>query len=81
MSVDFPEPETPVTTVSVPNGISAVTFLRLFSLHPEILRNLSDVRRVFGTGIVSSPDRYFPVSESFVLAISSGVPAAVTSPP
>ena len=32
MSVDFPDPEMPVTTVSAPTGISSVTFL---SVLPE----------------------------------------------
>ena len=31
VSVDLPEPETPVTQVKRPSGISAVTFCRLFS--------------------------------------------------
>ena len=30
----LPEPETPVTTVSVPNSIWAETFFRLFALRP-----------------------------------------------
>ncbi len=38
-SVDLPEPETPVTTVNEPMGMRAVTFLRLCSVQPEIVRN------------------------------------------
>ncbi len=33
-SVDFPLPETPVTTVRSPMGNFASIFLRLFSRHP-----------------------------------------------
>jgi hypothetical protein len=31
ISVDLPEPETPVTATSLPSGISTVTFFRLCS--------------------------------------------------
>ena len=43
-SVDLPPPETPVTQVNSPSGISAVTFFRLL---PRALTTVS-VRRVFG---------------------------------
>ena len=36
ISVDLPEPETPVTQVRRPIGISAVTFCRLFSVAPTM---------------------------------------------
>ena len=36
-SVDFPLPETPVTTVRRPIGNFAVMFLRLFSVQPLIV--------------------------------------------
>jgi len=38
IKVDFPEPEIPVRTVRRPIGILAVTFLRLFAVHPVMLR-------------------------------------------
>ena len=36
MRLDLPLPETPVTTVSVPSGISAVTSLRLWPRAPSM---------------------------------------------
>ena len=38
MSEDFPLPDTPVTTVKVPSGIFAVTFLRLWCVQPAMVR-------------------------------------------
>ncbi len=38
-SVDFPEPETPVTAVKTPSGNFTVMFLRLFSVAPATVRN------------------------------------------
>jgi hypothetical protein len=40
-SVDLPEPDTPVTQVNTPSGISTSTFFRLCSRAP---RRLSDPR-------------------------------------
>ena len=50
-SVDLPPPETPVTQVNSPSGISAVTFLRLL---PRALTTFSVRRGFFGrrSGIV-----------------------------
>ena len=39
MSVDFPEPEIPVRTVSLPSGMDAVRFFRLFAVHSVSVRN------------------------------------------
>jgi len=74
-SVDLPPPETPVTQVNSPSGISAEIFLRLL---PRALITLM-VRRWFGglrSGIStdSSPVRYFPVSESGLFMMSAGCP-------
>ena len=62
--VDLPPPETPVTQVNRPSGISAVMFFRLL---PRALTTLSARRalrgRRSGIGTTSSPERYLPVSE------------------
>ena len=80
--LDLPEPETPVTTVKVPNSIFAVTFLRLLQEAPVILSApRPGLRRFSGTRIIRLPVRYWPVSESGQAMICSGVPAATTRPP
>ena len=54
----LPEPETPVTTVSVPMGTSSVTLFRLFSLAPVIFNvPRPGLRRVSGTAMRRRPDR------------------------
>ena len=67
-SVDLPPPETPVTQVKRPSGISAVTFLRLLPRAPTSFsaRPLLGLRRLAGTGTDGSPVRYWPVSEARV---------------
>ena len=81
--VDLPPPDTPVTAVKVPSGMSAVTFFRLLPRAPTILmrRFFFISRRDGGTGISSSPDRYFPVMEFGLAMTSRGVPWAITWPP
>ena len=80
--VDFPLPETPVTQMNFPNGNFTLIFFKLFSLAPLISINRPFPFRCFlGTGIEYSPDKYFPVIEFGFFIISSGVPAAITSPP
>ena len=63
ISVDLPEPETPVTQVRRPIGISAVTFCRLFSVAPtmRIALPFCGARRLVGSGICRAPERYCPV--------------------
>jgi hypothetical protein len=51
MRVDLPEPETPVTQLKIPSGISTSMLLRLCSRAPVILIELADFRRDLGTGI------------------------------
>ena len=81
-SVLFPEPDTPVTHINLPNGNSTSMFLRLFSLAPIIFIDFPFPSwRVFGTGIFLVPDKYCPVNEFSLFLISSGVPCAVTIPP
>ena len=52
----FPEPDTPVTTVSVPKGTSSVTFFRLFSVAPVSLSApRRGLRRAEGTSMRRRP--------------------------
>ena len=64
-SVDLPEPDTPVTAMNTPSGMSTVRFCRLLARAPTIRsRCLAGAsRRPPGTGTRSSPRRYRPVSE------------------
>src|SRR5882762_5368162 len=58
-SVDLPEPETPVTTVSRPSGSVMSTSLRLLALAPRICIALPlGLRRFSGTSILAAPLRY-----------------------
>ena len=79
----MPPPETPVTQVKVPSGISAVTFFRLLPRAPTTLmrRSFFSSRRAGGIGISSSPVRYLPVIELGLAMISAGVPSAMMWPP
>ena len=80
MRVDFPEPDTPVTTISVPKGNFTSTCFKLFPVQPHRVINFSLLRRIEGTSIFSSPLRYRAVSVCD-FNISSGVPWKTTSPP
>ena len=92
----LPPPLTPVTAVSTPKGIRAVTFCRLFWRAPTIssqsigtpVKRCQDwpsgansTRRLVGTGMAFLPPRYGPVTEPRRLAIWPGVPAATIWPP
>ena len=74
----MPPPETPVTAVKVPSGISAETFLRLLPVAPVMARRrpFAAGRRSSGTSMPRAPERYWPVSEAGFAMISSGVPSA-----
>ena len=81
MSVDLPEPETPVTRMSLPRGNSTSTCLRLLPVHPFKIRLLPlPLRRCLGISIFCCPFRYCAVMVS-VWSISWGVPWKTTSPP
>ena len=57
-SEDLPEPETPVTAISLPKGNSTVTLRRLCSVAPwTVMAWPLPVRRVDGMGIQRRPDR------------------------
>ena len=63
-SVDFPDPLTPVTHVSVFSGISMSTSFRLCSVAPRSLIFCGNPRRRGeGTAIDSSWRRYFAVND------------------
>ena len=83
MSVDLPEPDTPVTATNSPSGISTSRLRRLCSRAPSmrIARCVLDGRRVAGVGIAISPLRILPVIDAGFRMISSTVPTAITSPP
>src|SRR5690606_29120577 len=81
--VDLPEPDTPVTQVISPAGISRSTSLRLFPLAPYRRRVIFGfgLWRLAGTSIFRLPDRYWPVSERGERTRSSRVPWPTISPP
>ena len=81
--VDLPPPETPVTQVKVPSGISAVTSLRLLPRAPTRLsiRLFIGLRRFAGMRTAISPVRYLPVSEAGSAMICDGSPFETISPP
>ena len=77
-SVDFPEPDTPVTATSRPRGNSTSTSCRLCSRAPSTVSTSPlPGRRTAGTGIDLAPERYWPVSES---GLDSSPPGPVTGP-
>ena len=80
---DLPPPETPVTHVKVPRGMSTVTFFRLLAVAPlmVIFLPICPGLRVLGRGILRSPRMYWAVMLSLDLKTSSGVPSATISPP
>ena len=82
-NVDLPPPDTPVTAVNRPSGMSMVMFLRLFSRAPFTVsrRPLVGLRRCLGEGICLKPVRYCPVRLSGLAITWSGVPSATTAPP
>src|SRR5258708_6440122 len=83
MSVDLPEPETPVTHTNRPTGSARSIFLRLFPRAPRSrnTRVLSKRRRVSGSAISSAPERYCPVREAGVFGSSAGGAPATPPPP
>ncbi len=82
-SVDFPEPDTPVTATKQPSGKATSTPRRLCSLAPLTTTSLplAGLRRVAGSGIDSRPVRYAPVSESLLASRSSSGPETTMCPP
>ena len=70
----LPLPDTPVTQVNTPRGMSTSIFLRLFTRAPFTLSHLPLLRLPSGSGMNLRPDRYWPVMEFSDAIISSGVP-------
>src|SRR5580658_2990906 len=82
ISVLLPEPEAPVTAISLPSGNLTSTDLRLFSLAPRTVSVLpSPWRRRDGVSMLRLPERNWPVGDALHLRISSSVPSTTTSPP
>ena len=80
--VDLPPPETPVTQVNRPSGISAVTFFRLLPRAPASRSTRCGFfGRRSGTAISRAPERYWPVSEFGLAMMSAGRPWATIWPP
>ena len=77
----FPDPETPVTQVMTPSGKFTLIFFRLCSFAPTTFSHPVGFLRSDGTGIFSSPLKYFPVMEFGFFIRSSAVPIATSSPP
>src|SRR6202162_3528660 len=81
-SVDFPEPDTPVTAVVTPRGNRTSIPFRLCSRPPFTVKALPEpARRASGVGISSSPVMYRAVSDSGKSERSSGLPSATIRPP
>ncbi|OIQ68256.1 hypothetical protein GALL_501560 [mine drainage metagenome] len=82
ISVDLPEPLTPVTHTRRCRGISTVMCLRLWSLAPCTIRRgvLAATSRLKPTPTVLRPPRYAPVKVS-AWRRSAGVPSNTMLPP
>ena len=81
ISVDLPDPETPVMQVIAFLGIVTETFFKLCFVTLERENHSFKGRRFFGRGTFFFPARYAPVREfgSFINCL--GEPIAVISPP
>ena len=81
--VDFPLPETPVTQVSVPKGISQLIFFKLLPAALITFKNepLSAFLLLLGTDTFSFPERYWPVMLFLFFLIFFTGPSAITFPP
>src|SRR5690242_21117283 len=82
MRLDLPEPDTPVTHVMRPMGISTLTSRRLWALAPtKRMARPSFFLRLEGMGIRFSPERYGPVTDVGDAMMAEGVPSATMLPP
>jgi hypothetical protein len=64
---DFPEPETPVTTISLFRGIVTVTFLRLWTRAPRIRMSFAEFTVFVSAG-------FFPIIVFSILGIAKVKP-------
>src|SRR2546425_6971006 len=78
--VDLPDPDTPVTAVSVPSGMRVSTPWRLCRRAPLTSSQRRAGRRADGTPMRFSPDRYCPVSVPAARTPAAG-PWYTSSPP
>ena len=77
MSVDFPEPETPVMQVKTPMGIFRSTDCKLLPLAPLTAKAFPFPECLFfGIAIDLAPERNFPVIDFSLFLISSTEPSA-----
>ena len=83
ISVDFPDPDTPVTQTNTPRGIVRVTSFRLFASAPVsvIIGVFLSIIFLGNSNILLFPDKYGPVTESGSFKICPGVPWKITRPP
>ena len=79
ISVDLPEPDTPVTQVNSPSGMCAVDVAQVVAARADgcvIWRARSGRMRRPGSAMRRRPERYWPVSEAgFGLDLAPGCPA------
>ena len=81
-SVDFPDPDTPVTAIRQPSGNATSTFFRLCSLPPDHhLTRPGPLAPGAGTGMLIRPVRYAPVSDSGLAISSDTGPDTTMLPP
>ena len=68
-SVDFPEPDTPVTQLNTPSGNLTLIFFKLFSVAPctSITFDFNAFLLFLGTGIFFLPLKYCPSYRIFYL--------------
>ena len=81
ISVDLPDPETPVITLSLFNGNVTVIFLRLCSEASITVSDLPSYSFLLSVFIFFSPDKYCPVRDFGSFIISSIVPLEIICPP
>ena len=82
MRDDLPEPDTPVTHMSLANGISQISFLRLLPDAPFNIIFLPFPNRRFLLYLICFLlDKYCPVMDCLFFLTLSGCPKATISPP
>ena len=83
-SVDFPDPDTPVTATRHPSGNATSTSLQVVLTAAPLTttsRPRDRLRRSAGTGIACRPVRYAPVSDSGLASSSATGPDTTILPP
>ena len=80
-SVDFPDPDTPVTATMQPSGKSTSMSLRLCSRAPRTVSMPFGSRRMDGTGMRRLRVRYWPVMDALDLSRALTEPDTTMLPP